>query len=71
MKLQQFERVRVTRPVPRYRLPAGAVGTIMDIYEDGAAFEVEFPELEDGDVTATLLADEVAPAHVAVGATRI
>jgi hypothetical protein len=61
MSLRQFERVQVTHPVARYGLPAGAVGTILDVYEDGIAFEIEFPELDESDITATLHADEIAP----------
>jgi hypothetical protein len=68
MSLRQFEGVQVTHPVARYGLPAGAVGTILDVYEGGAAFEVEFPELDENDITATLHADEVAPVSLMAAA---
>lgn len=61
MKIQEFERVRVTRPVSRYHLSKGAIGTVLEVHADGQAFEVEFPELEETDITATLNADEIAP----------
>jgi len=60
--LKEHERVVLTRPVPAEGLEAGDVGTIVHVYHDGQAYEVEFVAL-DGHTTAvaTLEADQVRP----------
>ena len=47
-------------PVPKERLEIGDVGTVVHIYKDGSAYEVEFTMLDGG--TAEVVT--VAPSHV-------
>ena len=49
--LKEHDRVVLTNPVPADGLEAGDVGTIVHIYSDGQAYEVEFVAL-DGHTTA-------------------
>jgi hypothetical protein len=60
--LNEHDRVVLTRPVSAEGLEAGDVGTIVHVYPDGQAYEVEFVAL-DGHTTAvaTLEADQVRP----------
>jgi hypothetical protein len=44
--IKEHERVVLTVPLPKYRLEAGDVGTVVHLYEDGKAFEVEFFTLD-------------------------
>ena len=50
----------LTRDIPEKKLKAGDVGTVVMVYKDGEAFEVEFMTL-DGDTfaLATLMADRM------------
>lgn len=58
--LKEHERVILTESMPGEGLEAGDVGTVVHVYSDGQAFEVEFVAL-DGHTTAvaTLEADQV------------
>jgi Domain of unknown function (DUF4926) len=58
----EHDLVVLTSPVPKERLEAGDVGTVVHVYEDGKAYEVEFAAL-DGHTTAvvTLEAVQVRP----------
>jgi hypothetical protein len=60
--LKEHDRVVLTTPVPEERLEAGDVGTIVHMYADGDAYEVEFVAL-DGHTTAvtTLELGQVRP----------
>jgi hypothetical protein len=60
--LKEHERVVLTAAVPEEGLEAGDVGTIVHVYSDGQAYEVEFVAL-DGHTTAvaTLEAHQVRP----------
>jgi len=60
--LKEHERVVLTIPVPQEGLEAGDVGTVVHVYQDGQAYEVEFVAL-DGHTTAvaTLEASQVRP----------
>jgi hypothetical protein len=49
--LREHDRVVLTAPVPNERLEIGDVGTVVHVYNDGAAFEVEFTTL-DGSTAA-------------------
>jgi hypothetical protein len=49
--LKEHDRVVLTTPVAGEGLAAGDVGTIVHIYRDGKAYEVEFVAL-DGHTTA-------------------
>ena len=39
--IHEYDRVIFTEDLPEYHLAAGDVGTVVHVYEDGAAFEVE------------------------------
>jgi hypothetical protein len=60
--LKEHERVVLTTAVPGEGLESGDVGTVVHVYSDGKAYEVEFVAL-DGHTTAvaTLEADQVRP----------
>jgi uncharacterized protein DUF4926 len=49
--IKDHDRVILTVPVPEESLEAGDVGTVVHVYRDGLAFEVEFVAL-DGHTTA-------------------
>lgn len=59
---KEHERVVLTKPMPAERLEAGDVGTIVHVYRDGKAYEVEFVAL-DGHTAAvvTLETSHVRP----------
>ena len=60
--LREHDRVVLTAPVPRERLEIGDVGTVVHIYPDGKAFEVEFTTLDGRTVAgATVEASQVRP----------
>ena len=40
--IRDHDRVVLTAPVPKERLEIGDVGTVVHVYQDGKAFEVEF-----------------------------
>lgn len=44
--IKEHERVVLKTPVPSERLEAGDVGTVVHVYRDGAAYEVELTTLE-------------------------
>ena len=54
--LKEHDRVVLTNPVPTEGLEAGDVGTIVHVYADGLAYEVEFVAL-DGHTTAVATVD--------------
>jgi Domain of unknown function (DUF4926) len=62
--IKEHDRVVLNTPVPSERLEAGDVGTVIHIYEDGRAYEVEFVTL-DGHTAAvaTLEASQVRPVN--------
>jgi hypothetical protein len=67
--MKEHDRVVLTEDLPGEGLVAGDLGTIVGVYEDGEAYEVEFMTI-DGDTIAvsTILADgvrAVAPKEVA------
>lgn len=59
---KEHDRVVLTAPVPGHGLKAGDVGTVVHLYEDGLAYEVEFVAL-DGHTAAvvTVEASQVRP----------
>ena len=61
--IREFDRVVLTAAVPSEGLVSGDVGTVVHVYEDGKAFEVEFMTL-DGQTAAvaTIEASSVRPA---------
>lgn len=62
MMIKEHERVVLTTPVPASGLETGDVGTVVHVYKDGEAYEVEFVTL-DGHTAAvlTLEASQVRP----------
>ena len=60
--INELERVVLTASVPKESLETGDVGTVVHVYGDGKAFEVEFTTL-DGHTAAvvTLEASQVRP----------
>lgn len=66
--IQEHQRVVLEVDVPAKRLVRGDVGTVVHVYADGRAYEVEFVTL-DGKTAAvvTLEAEQVRP----VGAREI
>ena len=60
--IREHDRVVLTAPVPNVRLESGDVGTVVHVYADGQAFEVEFMTL-DGQTAAvaTVEASAVRP----------
>ena len=62
--IKEHDRVVLRADVPGEGLKAGDVGTIVHIYGDGAAYEVEFVSLEGRTLAvATLEAAQVRPVH--------
>ena len=60
--IKEHDRVVLLAPVPTERLEAGDVGTVVHVYSDGAAFEVEFTTLDGGTAAvATVAAHNVRP----------
>jgi hypothetical protein len=62
--IKEHDRVVLKTAVPSKSLEAGDVGTVVHIYRDGAAYEVEFTTLS-GDTAAvvTVEASQVRPVH--------
>ena len=62
MLIKEHERVVLRSPLPSEGLEAGDVGTVVHVYKDGQAYEVEFVTL-DGHTAAvvTLEAAQVRP----------
>jgi hypothetical protein len=60
--IHELDRVVLTEPVPTERLECGDVGTVVHVYADGKAFEIEFMTL-DGQTAAvaTVEASAVRP----------
>ena len=58
----ELDRVVLTEPVPHESLERGDVGTVVHVYDDGKAYEVEFTTL-DGHTEAvvTVEASQVRP----------
>ena len=60
--IREHDRVVLTAPVPKERLEIGDVGTVVHVYADGKAFEVEFTTLGGGTAAvATVDASDVRP----------
>jgi hypothetical protein len=62
--IREHDRVVLTAPVHKERLEIGDVGTVVHVYQDGKAFEVEFTTL-DGETAAvaTVEASAVRDGH--------
>ena len=58
----EHDRVVLTAPVPKEGLEIGDVGTVVHVYRDGTAFEVEFTALDGRTAAvATVEASQVRP----------
>lgn len=62
MMIREHDRVVLKSPIADERLEAGDVGTVVHVYRDGEAYEVEFVAL-DGHTAAvaTVKASDVRP----------
>ena len=54
--IREHDRIVLTVAMPHERLEVGDVGTVVHVYADGKAFEVEFTTL-DGATAATATVD--------------
>lgn len=60
--ISEHERIVLTAPLPEIGLEAGDVGTVVHVYRDGLAYEVEFFTLDGKTVVvATVDAGKVRP----------
>ena len=60
--IKEHARVVLKEPVPAEGLEAGDVGTVVHVYRDGLAYEVEFTTLEGKTAAVvTLEASQVRP----------
>jgi uncharacterized protein DUF4926 len=57
--IKEHDRIVLTKPVFAEGLEVGDVGTVVHVYRDGKAFEVEFTTL-DGTTAAVATVDAVA-----------
>ena len=60
--IKELDRVVLTEPLPKESLEKGDVGTVVHVYDDGKAYEIEFTTL-DGQTAAvvTVEASQVRP----------
>ena len=62
--IKELERVVLTTAVPAEGLEAGDVGTVVHVYRDGRAYEVEFTTLEGKTAAVvTVQAPQVRPVN--------
>lgn len=62
MKINLFDRVILSRDLPETSLRRGDVGTVVEIYDDGAGFEIEFFALDGETISVeTVPAEFVRP----------
>jgi hypothetical protein len=60
--IKEHDRIVLTAPVPTDGLEVGDVGTVVHVYADGRAFEIEFTTLDGMTaVVATVSATAVRP----------
>jgi hypothetical protein len=60
--MHERDLVVLTHPIVAHGLEAGDIGTIVHVYQDGAAYEVEFVTAEGATVAVlTLTSTEVRP----------
>ena len=63
MKIKEHDCVVLTKDLPQADLKAGDVGTVVHVYKDGAAYEVEFVTYAGRTVAvATIEASQLLPA---------
>lgn len=60
--INDLDTVALVRELPEYGLTSGDLGTVVHVYTDGKAFEVEFTTLDGETIgVVTLEAGEVRP----------
>jgi hypothetical protein len=60
--IREHERAVLTNDLPEHGLKAGDVGTIVHLYSDGTAYEIEFFALDGRTLdVVTVEADQVRP----------
>jgi hypothetical protein len=60
--IQEYERAILTRGLPEYGLKSGDIGTVVHVYQQGAAYEIEFFALDGRTLeVVTGEADQVRP----------
>lgn len=60
--MREHERAVLTRDLPEHGLKAGDVGTVVHVYRDGAAYEIEFFALDGRTLdVVTVAAEQVRP----------
>lgn len=60
--IREHDRVVLTQSLPEQRLEAGDVGTVVHVYADGKAYEIEFTMLDGSTaVVATIELESVRP----------
>lgn len=60
--IREHQRAVLTTDLPAHGLQAGDVGTIVHVYGDGRAYEVEFVSLDgETSIVATVEASQVRP----------
>jgi hypothetical protein len=64
--IKEHDRIVLTAPVPSEGLEVGDVGTVVHVYADGKAFEVEFTTL-DGNTAAVATVEARAVRPVTSG----
>ncbi len=61
-KIKELDRVALTKNLPKHSLKAGDIGTVVDIYESGEGYEVEFCTLTGETIdVVTLYAAQIRP----------
>lgn len=58
MTLREYDVVRLLRPLPEHRLPAGAIGAIVMVYPSPLAYEVEFADAQGVTIALVTLSEE-------------
>jgi hypothetical protein len=62
VKLNELDLVALRQPLPECALEPGDVGTVVFVYRDGEAYEVEFVAADGKTIAVeTLRADQVEP----------
>lgn len=60
MNLKEYDVVCLRRPLAEYSLPAGAVGTVVMVYDAPPGYEIEFCDEEGATLALISLAKENA-----------
>ncbi len=62
MKHEELSIVCTTRDIPEYGLKKGARGTVLEVYNAGEGYDVEFKETTDPTHVVTLFAADIETA---------